>query len=383
MIHNLNIDDFLNNYWQKKPLLIRAAFPNYNSPISAEELAGLACEDLIESRVIKETKTAPKWLLEKGPFEESYFSNLPSSHWTLLIQGLNKLIPEFDDLLHEFNFIPSWRVDDLMASYAAPKGSVGPHIDQYDVFLLQATGKRKWMIAETPINKDNFENGLPLKIIKKFKAESEWVLEAGDMLYLPANVAHYGIGLEDCMTFSIGFRAPSYAELLSSFVDDQLPCLNDKLRYRDPPLQQSTHSGEISQHVVTQIQDILMSQFKDKQVIADWFSRFITEYMNEDHYPTENTLSEEQFLSKFTKNELLRRPATIRANYLTLEDGNIFLYVNGEKRKTKNEEKCWIMYFCNHNTLLYVDIKKTFSNKDSLSFLYELFKDGFLEFSNE
>jgi len=113
LINNLNISDFLKNHWQKKPLLIRAAFPNYQSPISAEELAGLACEDFIESRIILEQKATPKWTLENGPFPESRFPDLPKSHWTLLIQGLNKIFPEFDDLLHEFNFIPSWRVDDM------------------------------------------------------------------------------------------------------------------------------------------------------------------------------------------------------------------------------------------------------------------------------
>jgi 50S ribosomal protein L16 3-hydroxylase len=236
LINNLDIDDFLKNYWQKKPFLIRAAFPDYQPPISAEELAGLACEDFVESRIILENFANKKWHLENGPFAESRFPELPESHWTLLIQGLNKIFPELDDLLHQFNFIPSWRVDDLMASYAAPQGSVGPHVDQYDVFLLQASGRRKWMISEESVKENNFETDIPLKIIKNFKAESEWILEAGDMLYLPANVAHYGIAMEDCMTFSIGFRAPSHAELLSAYVDDHITELNENLRYQDPDL---------------------------------------------------------------------------------------------------------------------------------------------------
>ena len=243
MIQNLDIKDFLQNFWQKKPLLIRSAFPNYKSPISAEELAGLACEEFIESRIIIEKNESPKWELENGPFTESKFTTLPKTHWTLLIQGLNKVFPEFDDLLHEFNFIPSWRVDDLMASHAAPEGSVGPHIDQYDVFLLQAKGRRKWMISQEHINDDNFESDIPLKIIKDFNVESEWILEAGDMLYLPANVAHYGIGMDDCMTFSIGFRAPSHSELLSAYVDERITDLKDNLRYRDSELLPELNSG--------------------------------------------------------------------------------------------------------------------------------------------
>ncbi len=316
LIHNLNIDEFLKNHWQKKPLLIRSAFPNYASPITAEELAGLACEEFIESRIISEHKSNPKWKIENGPFAESRFPDLPDSHWTLLIQGVNKIFPNFDDLLHEFNFIPSWRVDDLMASYAAPEGSVGPHIDQYDVFLLQASGRRKWMISETPIDENNFEKDIPLKIIKDFSAESEWILEAGDMLYLPANVAHYGIGMDNCITFSIGFRAPSHAELLTAYVDEHITELKDKLRYQDPELSSKQNSGEISAAAIKNIQEILQTQFNNKDKIADWFGRFITEYLNDDENQTSNNLNTDEFLAEFEKTDLLRRPASVRANYI-------------------------------------------------------------------
>ncbi len=384
MIHNLNIDDFLKNYWQKKPLLIRAAFPDYLSPISAEELAGLACEDFIESRIISEKKSAPKWKLENGPFPESRFTTLPESHWTLLIQGLNKVFPVFDDLLHEFSFIPSWRVDDVMASYAAPKGSVGPHIDQYDVFLLQARGRRKWMISEEPVNKDNFEADIPLKIIKNFKAESEWVLEAGDMLYLPANVAHYGIGMEDCMTFSIGFRAPSHAELLSAYIDDHIADINDNLRYQDPDLSADQSCGEISSEAITRVQELLLSQFSNKSKVADWFGRFITEYLNDDENREEiNSLSTAEFLISFKNSGLLRRPATVRANYLINQDGALVLYINGIKQKIKTEINSIVMLFCNHHLYSYTDLKPYLVEDNSLEFICKLYNNGYLELENE
>jgi len=383
LIHNLNIKDFLKNYWQKKPLLIRSAFPDYVSPISAEELAGLACEDFIESRIILEQKSTPKWALENGPFPESRFTSLPKSHWTLLIQGLNKVFPEFDDLLHEFNFIPSWRVDDLMASYAAPGGSVGPHIDQYDVFLLQAKGRRKWMINETPVMDDNFEENIPLKIIKEFKAETEWVLEAGDMLYLPANVAHYGIGMEDCMTFSIGFRAPSYAELLSSYVDEHLTDLNDNLRYQDPDLLPEQNNGEITSDVINKIQKLLISQFNDKSKTEDWFGRFITEYLNDDENMVENTLSTSEFLSTLKKTGLLRRPSTVRANYLINQNNKISLYINGVKQILKPDTDDIVMLFCNQHINTYADLKPYLGNENTVDFLCEIYNKGYLEFPDE
>ncbi|MCK4866181.1 MAG: cupin domain-containing protein [Gammaproteobacteria bacterium] len=383
MIHNLNIKDFLQNYWQKKPLLIRSAFPDYESPISAEELAGLACEDFIESRIILEQKNMPKWALENGPFPESRFTSLPNSHWTLLIQGLNKVFPEFDDLLHEFNFIPSWRVDDLMASYAAPDGSVGPHIDQYDVFLLQAKGRRKWMINETPVREDNFEENIPLKLIKEFKAETEWVLEAGDMLYLPANIAHYGIGMEDCMTFSIGFRAPSHAELLSSYVDEYLTDLNDNLRYQDPDLLPEQNNGEITSDVINKVQKLLISQFNDKSKIEDWFGRFITEYLNDDEDMVENTLSTSEFLSALKETGLLRRPSSVRANYLVNQNNKNSLYINGVKQVLKPDTDDIAKLFCNQHVNTYADLKPCLANENALGFLRAMYNKGYLEFPDE
>ena len=387
MINNLDIDDFLQHYWQKKPLLIRAAFPDYQSPISAEELAGLACEDFIESRIISENKTAPKWILENGPFSEERFADLPETHWTLLIQGLNKIFPEFDDLLHEFNFIPGWRVDDLMASYAAPDGSVGPHLDQYDVFLLQASGRRKWMISQETIATDNFEADSPLKIIKDFNAESEWILEAGDMLYLPPNVAHYGIGmadLEECITFSIGFRAPSHAELLSSYLEEHITDLDDNLRYQDHPLSTSENSGEISSGAINNIHALLLSHFSDKEKIEDWFGRFITEYLNDNDEPlSENTLSTEEFITAFKSNKTLRRPATVRANYIIHKDNTLSLYINGNKHHIEPGMNDLARLFCNQHLNNYTTIKPYLHDNKAAQFLCELYNMGYLEFSNE
>lgn len=383
MIHNLNIKDFLESYWQKKPLLIRTAFPDYTSPITPEELAGLACEDFIESRIISEHKSKPKWKVENGPFSESHFPKLPKSHWTLLIQGLNKIFPEFDDLLHEFNFIPNWRVDDLMASYAAPNGSVGPHIDQYDVFLLQASGRRKWMINDEPVDRNNFESNLPLKIIKDFEAKSEWILEAGDMLYLPPNVAHYGIGMDDCMTFSIGFRAPSHAELLSSYIDEHLTTLSDDLRYQDPELSTKQNSGEISAATINKVQELLLSHFSDQSTIEDWFARYITEYLNDEEILTEHNLETEEFSKLFKSKGTLRRPATVRANYIINQNKTLALYINGHKYPIKTEIDAIAMLFCNQHIHHYENLKSELDEEKVATFLCELYNKGYLEFSNE
>lgn len=383
---NIDIDDFLKNYWQKETLLIRAAFPDYQSPISAEELAGLACENFVESRIILENKSNPKWSLENGPFSESRFPKLPKTHWTLLIQGLNKIFPELDDFLEQFNFIPRWRIDDLMASYAATGGSVGPHIDQYDVFLLQVSGKRKWMINSQKLEEDNFEENLPLKIIKDFVSEYEWTLEAGDMLYLPANVAHYGIGMEDqtdCITFSIGFRAPSHAELLSAYIDDHINELDEGLRYQDPVLSKNDNSGEISSNAINNIQEILLSQFKDKEKIADWFGQYITEYLNDHESIVENKLSTTDFLKKFKEHGILRRPATLRANYHINKKGQITLYINGIKQALLPNVENIVRLFCNQTLINYSDIHSQLTEENLIEFLCQLYNKGYIEFVDE
>lgn len=389
MINNLNIEDFLKNYWQKKPLLIRSAFSNYRSPITAEELAGLACEDFIESRIISEHTRPPQWKLASGPFTESQFKGLPDSHWTLLVQGINKVYPEFDQLLDEFNFIPSWRIDDVMVSYATTEGSVGPHIDQYDVFLLQVEGTRKWMISEKDYSDEDFLPDLSLKILKDFKLESEWILEPGDMLYLPPNVAHFGVAQEDCMTFSIGFRAPSHADLLSSFVDYSIDGLSDTLRFKDSPLSTplsgKMQSGEITTDVINNIQEILASYVKDKSRIEDWFGRFITEYMNDSHMIEENSLSAAEFAQKFSEAKSISRPAHIRANYLFNENKKLSLYINGLKIPLKTGLEQFARLYCNQRKISYEELKPFLHNKDNLinkdimEFLCDLYNQGYLE----
>ena len=381
---NLDIDDFLKNYWQKKPLLIRKGLPNYQSPISAEELAGLACEDFIESRIIIENKNKPKWSLENGPFTESHFTNLPKTHWTVLIQGLNKIFPEFDDLLREFNFIPSWRVDDLMASYAAPDGSVGPHIDQYDVFLLQASGERKWMISSEIINEDNYEENIPLKIIKNFKAEFEWTLEAGDILYLPANVAHYGVGLENCITFSIGFRAPSHTELLTAYIDDHINEIDEKLRYQDPQLTQNINSGEISEAAIDSIQKIFIEQFNNREKLADWFGEYITDYLNDHEDIESEKLNSSEFIQKLKKLNYIRRTPTVRANYhIHSNQGQIALYINGSKQRILPNIENIIRLFCDQHIINYSDIQPYLEDKNAIEYLCQLYNNGYLEYPDE
>ena len=272
------LDNFLAEYWQRKPLLIRQALSGFTSPIEADELAGLALEEDIESRLIIESKASPYWSLQCGPFASKDFQNLPPSHWTLLVQAVDQWVPEVHELLRHFDFLPQWRVDDIMLSYAADQGSVGPHFDQYDVFLLQGEGQRRWRLgqycdANTPLLK-----GPELRIVDNFEQSEEWLLEPGDMLYLPPGLAHWGIAEGACMTYSIGFRAPSATELLSDLATELLSqnTATDALIYRDPPLTTTMAKGAIDDHFIDEVKNLLLRQLDNKEQLAKWFARFMT-----------------------------------------------------------------------------------------------------------
>ncbi|MDT8309818.1 MAG: cupin domain-containing protein [Methylophaga sp.] len=214
----LSQQQFLDQYWQKQPLLIHNAFPTPVIDLTAEDLAGFACEQDIESRLICQTGDQ-KWSLQQGPLAESVFAQLPEKNWTLLVQDMDSHWPPLQTLLTPFKFIPDWRRDDIMVSYAVPGGSVGAHLDNYDVFLLQAQGVRRWQIAAQPEHQPQWLAGCPLRILQHFTAEHSWDLQPGDILYLPPGFAHHGIAQSDCMTISIGFRAPTQRQLLDAFVD--------------------------------------------------------------------------------------------------------------------------------------------------------------------
>ncbi|NOQ14313.1 MAG: cupin domain-containing protein [Methyloprofundus sp.] len=254
----LSQQQFLEQYWQKKPLLIRQAFADFESPVTPEELAGLACEAEIESRLIEERGgDGTAWRVTSGPLSEDIFASLPETHWTMLVQDVDKHLPELQYLLDPFRFIPDWRRDDLMISYASESGSVGPHTDGYDVFLLQAMGTRRWQIGDRPIEQPKLIEGIELQILAEFTPDQTWDLQPGDLLYLPPQFAHHGVALNDCMTFSVGFRAPARIDMLDAVINTLLEKELGKKRYQDPDLSLSKHSAEIDAQAVARIKQML------------------------------------------------------------------------------------------------------------------------------
>lgn len=278
---DMPIATFLTEYWQQKPLFIKNAFKDWQAPLSGDDLASLALDETVESRLIVETpSTNPlfsQWQLEHGPLAEERFETLPQSHFTLLVQALDQMCPDIHELLHNFRFIPNWRLDDVMGSAAPKGGSVGPHFDYYDVFLLQATGTRHWQLGQTCSTNTPLQDNCPLKILTTFDTSAEYLAEPGDLLYIPANIAHWGISQsDDCTTYSIGFRAPSYSDILLDLSQEIASQLSSDERYRDTVNTFSDNPGAIPHAVALQIAQRCQQLFTPERVSA-WLGKHLTE----------------------------------------------------------------------------------------------------------
>jgi 50S ribosomal protein L16 3-hydroxylase len=275
LLGGLTPDDFLREYWQKKPFLIRNAIHDFSSSITVDDLFKLAADESIESRLVFEKDGEYPWQVMHGPLENIDTLALPETHWSLLVQTVDQHLKSMTLLLSRFNFIPNWRVDDLMISYAPEGGSVGPHLDSYDVFLLQAQGSRRWLINTEKYNDKDFIPDLDLRIIDNFNATQEWILEPGDMLYLPPGIAHHGIAMNECMTYSIGFRAPDQNELLTYFIEDRLENITSTI-YSDPDLETQVHPGEIHHDNLVQLRALMKAPFSEENELNIWIGSYLT-----------------------------------------------------------------------------------------------------------
>jgi 50S ribosomal protein L16 3-hydroxylase len=248
LLGGLSPAQFMRRHWHKRPLLVRQALPGVQPPLARAALFALAARDDVESRLIVR-RVDDDWRLRQGPVPRRALPPLSQPGWTLLVQGLDLHVDAAHELLSHFRFVPAARLDDVMLSYASEGGGVGPHIDSYDVFLLQVHGRRRWQVAR--MSRPRLREDVPLKMLAHFMPEQEWLLEPGDMLYLPPGWAHDGVALGgDCMTASVGFRAPRADELaraLLARVADDLPDSDHSLRYRDPRQPATVAAGEVPQ----------------------------------------------------------------------------------------------------------------------------------------
>jgi 50S ribosomal protein L16 3-hydroxylase len=271
---------FLRHHWHKRPLLVRQAFPRFAGIVGRDQFLGLASRPDATSRLVLHhpRRRRGRWERHDGPFGALEASMLPASHWTLLVHGVESLVPGGWEVLRPFSFIPAARVDDLMISYAADGGSVGPHDDLYDVFLLQGPGRRRWQVSTGGDRARDPDAAI--KVLRSFVPEQEWLLEPGDMLYLPPGVAHFGVAEGPCFTYSIGFAAPTHAELTQSFFEYLGAAaageLDPAARYADPALRLQRDPLAIGDAMVEQVAAVFAGVRWDRSVVGDFLGRFLT-----------------------------------------------------------------------------------------------------------
>ena len=349
VLGGLTVEAFLRDYWQKKPLLIRQAFPQFEAPVTPEELAGLACEEGIHSRMVLESCGTKPWELRYGPFSEDDFSALPAEGWSILVSDVEKALPEIMAVVEPFRFIPDWRIDDLMMSYAPPGGSVGAHVDQYDVFLLQAHGRRRWMIESQPRDDENaYIDGLDLRILKDFNPDQSWDLEPGDLLYLPPGVPHHGIALTECMTWSIGFRAPAHTDIVSAACDALIERVKPRVRYTDPELSVQNNPGEISSGAINTLTSLIRNALSPDDRLLQ---RILGEWLTERNLnlsamiPDNEPLSCDDLRDMIADGAVLQRVPAVRIAFIQAQEQLLF-FVDGECFELDNSERATVEMLC-------------------------------------
>ena len=326
-INDLCEQEFLNQYWQKKPLLIKQGFTDFQDPIEAEELAGLAMEESIESRIV--TNHNNDWQVYQGPFED--FEKLTEQHATLLVQAVDHWHSDAAQLLHPFRFIPNWRIDDLMISYSTPKGGVGPHLDQYDVFIIQGEGKRHWRVGLPDPTLKQFAQNKKLLQVEQFEAVIDCILEPGDILYIPPGCPHEGYAIENALNYSVGFRAPNQQDLFSSFADHVIDTDSGQKRYTDHTLALRDSKGELLQSETDKVKTLMQALLNNDELFKHWLGNTLSQAKHEmDLAPLEEPITCEQMSDLITNNaEEFERLGGVRAIYQQLEDA-LLLSINGE-----------------------------------------------------
>lgn len=371
---NLDIAHFLEHYWQKRPLLIKGGFKNFVDPISPEELAGLAMEEEVESRLV--THYNGKWDAAHGPFES--YDHLGDENWTILVQACNHWVPTVNELAKPFRFIPAWRFDDVMVSYSTPHAGVGPHIDNYDVFITQGQGKRHWRVGEAqPLNQ--FAAHAALLHCEPFEAIIDVIMEPGDILYIPPGFPHEGYAIEPSLNFSVGFRGPDSKTLISSFadhlIDHEVPCE----RYGDSDLKARSQHGEIQPHEVHRLRELMQQALDDDALFKQWFGGMISEAKHDlDVCPVEPDYRVDEVAALLVQGECAYKVSGLRSVWFSGQSRQCF--IDGEAWQLTSDDAAAISLLCNDDVINQDAIEQLADPAGFLSLLTQLVNRGYWYF---
>ena len=366
LLNNLSPIEFMRKHWQKKPLFVSSSIPNAATFIDRNTLFELASHEGVESRLVIYTKR--KWDVQYGPFSKPFLRKLPKKNWTLLVQGVNLHLQKASDLLNSFAFLPYARLDDLMVSYAAPGGGVGPHFDSYDVFLLQGEGCRQWQISNQ--SDLSLVPDAPLKILRRFKPQQEWSVNPGDLLYLPPHYAHQGTAITHCMTYSIGFRSPSAQDLTHRFFNFLQDRVETSEQYADPELRATRHPALIPTTLQSSFLNILKNNTR-------WRQQDILQFIGEDLSTPKDHITFElpsPALSKINFLKLVRKYGMRLTLTSILLYDNMAFYINGERHHSPPSKNKTLLTLADHRKLPPSNIEPFSAN-----ILYQWYRCGYLQ----
>ncbi|MFT7375478.1 MAG: 50S ribosomal protein L16 3-hydroxylase [Oceanospirillaceae bacterium] len=378
----LTVEEFIADYWQKKPVCIRNGIAFQEALIAVDELAGLSLEPEVESRLIENKGDIKNWQVIHGPLSEADFNKERDFPWTLLVQGVDCFVPEVHDFLAKFRFLPSWRLDDLMISYATKGAGVGAHYDRYDVFLIQGEGQRQWQVGQTCNENSALMVHDQLSLLQNFELSEEFLLNPGDMLYIPPLVAHKGVALSDvCVTYSVGFRSPSHGDVLTTFADERSMDISADLRLKDHGF--TSKSGEISAVDVEGLMQLMRDQITPENV-AQWFGKHSTEAKYPALDMAEEAMDQTELESIISDAYgVLRVSEGVRLAYTWQGDGGLTLFVQGEALPCPPDATAFVEAIANQWLLEVDEMAPLVANDAAMAMLLILHNQGYLYFADE
>ena len=375
----MSVGEFLSRHWQKKPLLVRGALRNWQVPVTLQELIALAGEPDVTSRLITMPDRERNWGIRRGPFPDGELEGLPEAGWTLLVQEIDRRIDGFARLLDRFRFIANWRIDDVMVSYAPDGAGVGPHIDRYDVFLVQAAGRRRWRIASSPLEQACFLPDVEFPVLAEFEPDREYVLEPGDMLYLPPCLPHEGVAVGSSVTCSVGFRAPDPRELCAGFLRQLPPAVFDAIRFNDPGIGPTEKLGEIPRDARKRLRESAQRLFSEQGEFDRWLGRFVTTPRRNDRPGARaRSCTVDELQELLERGGELERSAVPHFAWHREDDGIVQLFVGGESYDLGPDMERTAELLCGRQPLNRVAVGPLVQSNPFAGILIDLVLRGFL-----
>ena len=374
---SFSLQEFLAEYWQKKPVIIKGGFEHFQDPVTPEELAGLTLENEVDSRFVSNLNG--EWKAEHGPLSEDLFDTLAETNWSIIVQAANHWHEGAAELFKPFKQMPNWLFDDVMISYSVPGGGVGPHIDQYDVFIIQGQGKRHWRVGDIGEYQEEHRHGA-LKQITGFDPIIDQILEPGDILYIPPGFPHDGYALEPSMSYSAGFRSPKEQELVSNFADFIIENEKNDVHYHNPDLKAQTHGSEITTQSFEDLKGMMLNALSDEQSLKQFMGEYLS---NSRHHlnilPDTEKWTTEELLAYLQSGQALIKVAGVRAFYHEEElcEDNMTLYIDGESYVFPLTVKNDVITLCESSEFTLLDVENLLQDPHSVANLLQFVNTGY------